>query len=206
MRVPSLFVEFRIVTSLTPNLKGPRNPGISLTKAPERAQYSARLCAPRSTTCRECRVTTALNNQGDQCEIATWISPHHDPAWAIRRTGVIPASSVRRDQWCHIEYANFERANFCSAGNKSGQFQPGDEWGIRRSPTQFSIALFTMPTESSSPARACANGACSNHREFYRAVNFAPRTGRSAGQVLPLAVPSEIRYVCLASLPEADSA
>jgi hypothetical protein len=43
-------------------------------------------------------------------------------------------------------------------------------------------------------------------REFYRAGNFAARTGRSAGQVLPLAVPSEIRYVCLASLPEADSA
>ena len=146
LRVPSLFVEFRIVTSLTPNLKGPRNPGISLTKAPERAQYSARLCAPRSTTCRDCRVTTALNNQGDQCEIAPWISPHHDPAWAIRRTGVIPASSVRRDQWCHIEYANFERANFCSAGNKSGQFQPGDDHALsnRSAPQQFHFNYHRM--------------------------------------------------------------
>ena len=109
--------------------------GISLTQAPQRAQYSTCLCARRSTTCRGCRVTTALNNQGDQCEIATWISPHHDPAWANRRTGVIPASSVRWDQWCHIEYANFERANFCSAGNKSGQFQPGDDHALsERSP------------------------------------------------------------------------
>src|SRR5437588_8933433 len=30
-------------------------------------------------------------------------------------------------------------------------------------PTLSSIASFTMRTESSSPARACANGACPNH-------------------------------------------
>jgi hypothetical protein len=127
--------DFRGAGGFPAAQRPPRNPGISLTQAPQRAQYSTRLCAPRSTTCRDCRVTTALNNQGDQCEIATWISPHHDPAWAIRRTGVIPASSVRRDQWCHIEYADFERANFCSAGNKSGQFQPGDDHALsERSP------------------------------------------------------------------------
>jgi hypothetical protein len=124
----------------------PRNPGISLTQA-RSGRSIRRVSAPRDQRRAGIAVlTTALNNQGDQCETATWISPHHDPAWAIRRTGVIPASSVRRDQWCHIEYANFERANFCSAGNKSGQFQPGDDHALsnRSAPQQFHFNYHRM--------------------------------------------------------------
>src|ERR1700730_9324065 len=114
---------------------------------PRSGRSIRRVSAPRDQRRAGIAVlTTALNNQGDQCEIATRISPHHDPAWAIRRTGVIPASSVRRDQWCHIEYANFERANFCSAGNKSGQFQLGDDHALseRSPPSGFNFNCHRM--------------------------------------------------------------